>query len=64
MPHLRSSAALILILLGALLLLGVPFLCSSSSSVQGTHSFSAQRLAVIGHVNARHVATALKVVSL
>jgi hypothetical protein len=61
MPHLRSGAALILalILLAALLLLGLPFLYSQSSSLSGTRSFSAQRLAVIGQANARNVATAV-----
>jgi len=57
----RSGAALILalILLAALLLLGLPFLYSQSSSLSGTRSFSAQRLAVIGQANARNVATAV-----
>jgi hypothetical protein len=61
MARLHSGAALILalILLTALLLLGLPFLFSQSSSLSGTRSFASQRLAVIGQANARNVASAV-----
>ncbi len=57
----RSGAALILalVLLAALLLLGLPFLYTQSSSLAGTRSFADSKVAQIGRDSAANMATAI-----
>ena len=56
----RSGAALIiaLVVLAALLLLGLPFLFTQSSSLAGTRSFSHSQQALIGRASAENIGVA------